>query len=62
MGRVVLLNSLSPRQDAGGGGFRGRGGVGFVVLEVRAGVRVGFAMGEAQDLQCLKRDKSVRGA
>jgi hypothetical protein len=30
------------RWGAGGGGFRGGGDVGFVVLEVRAGVRVGL--------------------
>jgi|UPI000221CF1D hypothetical protein len=50
------------RRGAGGGGFRGMGGAGFVVLEVQAGVRVGFAMGEARDSRCLKRGKSVRGA
>jgi hypothetical protein len=29
--------------------------MGFVVLEVRAVVRVGFAAGEARDSRCLKR-------
>jgi hypothetical protein len=29
------------------------------VLEVRAGVRVGFAAGEARDPRCLKRDIAV---
>jgi hypothetical protein len=43
------------RRGAGGGRFRGGGGMGFVVLEVRAVVRVGFAAGEARDSRCLKR-------
>jgi hypothetical protein len=42
------------RRGAGGGRFRGGGGAGFVVLEARAGVPVGFAAGEARDPRCLK--------